>query len=76
MWIEVVVYAMELAQNAILGSGIESLEDLAKLLRIGESGSLATMEVLNMRAQYFRYIVDMGFDHFRYIVEMGVDQAR
>lgn len=71
VWIETGLAAMTLAKEQ---EG--TVEDLARRLALAEKAFKAALEVISMRAQYFRDVVENGVEEARqmaYLVEQGHD---
>ena len=70
VWVETGLAALDVAKRS------ESCKDMARRLALAETSFRAALEVLSMRGQYFREIVEHGVEEARqmaFLVEQGQD---
>ena len=65
VWLEVAMFSMEMVRT-----GNDDTQSFATKLRMAEAGMAAAMEVLSMRAQYFRDIVTFGIEQARQMANL------
>lgn len=71
VWAELALMSMELART-----GTDGVDDMGRKMKLAETAVEAVVEVLRMRAQYFRDVTEQGMEMARqmaFLVEQGHD---